>query len=170
MTQLVTYFKHFSSNFVWFCTEMYIIINVSSAWLGGYMRESYLNMIQKVIDRMGNNSFLLKGWAILVFVGIFTFTGGGFEVRCILFTNVPLVVLWFLDSYYLQLERKYRKLYDYVRLDNSEIVDFNMNPNQINITLEESKKMCFFTCLFSKTEAFFYITCIVTTVLIYIFA
>ena len=36
------------------------------------MKKDYLEMIQKVIDRMGNNSFLLKGWAVLVIVALFT--------------------------------------------------------------------------------------------------
>lgn len=77
------------------------------------MKKEHLEMIQNVINRMGNNSFLLKGWAVLVIVAIFTFTGeSNNDIRCILFTNVPLVVFWGLDSYYLQLERKYRKLYD----------------------------------------------------------
>lgn len=136
------------------------------------MKKDHLEMIQNVINRMGNNSFLLKGWVVLVIVAIFTFAGeSNSDIKCILFTNVPLVVFWGLDSYYLQLERKYRKLYDYVRLqDDDEKIDFNMNPNSIDITIAESKKICFMNCLFSPTELLFYGTCIITTILIYVFA
>lgn len=132
-------------------------------------KKEHLDMIQRIIDRMGNNSFLLKGWAVLVIVGIFSFAGES-DVRCILFTNIPLIVFWGLDSYYLQLERKYRKLYDYIRLKKEKNTDFNLNPSQIKLTIEESKKLCFFNCLFSKTEVLFYVTCIITTILIYNFA
>lgn len=127
-------------------------------------------MIERVIDRMGNNSFLLKGWAVLIIVAIFTFAGNDDNVRCILFTNVPLVVFWGLDAYYLQLERKYRKLYDYVRLRKGDNTDYNMNPNQVKLTISESKTICFMNCFLSKTEILFYGVCIITTVLIYIFA
>lgn len=133
-------------------------------------KKEHLDMIQRVIDRMGNNSFLLKGWAVLVIVGIFTFAGESTNVECILFTNIPLIVFWGLDAYYLQLERKYRKLYDYVRLTKNKYTDYNMNPNTVKLTIKESKKLCFFNCLLSKTEILFYLTCIITTILIYIFA
>ena len=56
------------------------------------MKNNYLEMIQKVIARMGNNSFLLKGLAVLVIVAIFTFTKESNNVKIILFTNIPLVV------------------------------------------------------------------------------
>lgn len=136
------------------------------------MKKDYLDMIQRVIDRMGNNSFLLKGWAILVIIAIFTLVGEHSEnnIDCILVTNVPLIVFWFLDTYYLQLERKYRFLYDYVRLKKDKLIDFDMNPNKVKLTISESKKVCYFNCLLSKTEVLFYITCIITTFLVYIFA
>lgn len=135
------------------------------------MKKEHLEMIQNVINRMGNNSFLLKGWAVLVIVAIFTFTGeSNNDIRCILFTNVPLVVFWGLDSYYLQLERKYRKLYDDIRLQESDKTDFNMNPSNVKISISDSKKICFMNCFLSATEILFYGTCIVTTILIYIFA
>lgn len=133
-------------------------------------KKEHLEMIQRVIDRMGNNSFLLKGWAVLVIVGIFTFASESTNIKCILFTNIPLFVFWVLDTYYLQLERKYRKLYDYVRTLPNKNTDYNMNPNKITLTIEESKKLYFVNCLFSKTEVSFYVTCIITTILIYIFA
>lgn len=134
------------------------------------MKKDHLDMIQRVIDRMGNNSFLLKGWAVVIIVAIFTFAGENNSIECILFTNMPLVVFWGLDSYYLQLERKYRKLYDHVRNRKDGNADFNMNPNQVKLTISESRKICFINCLLSNTEILFYGTCILTTTLIYIFA
>lgn len=135
------------------------------------MKKDYLEMIQKVVDRMGNNSFLLKGWAVLVIVAIFTFTNECSNVKLILLTNIPLIIFWGLDSYYLLLERKYRLLFDYVRINiEEENVDFNMNPNIISIQVKDSKKVCFLNCLFSMTELLYYGICIITTILIYIFA
>ena len=135
------------------------------------MKKEHLEMIQNVINRMGNNSFLLKGWAVLVIVAIFTFTGeSNNDIKCILFTNIPLIVFWGLDSYYLQLERKYRKLYDDIRLKENDNTDFNMNPSNVKISISDSKMVSFMNCFLSATEILFYGTCITTTILIYIFA
>ncbi len=133
------------------------------------MKNNHLSMIQSTIQRMGNNSFMLKGWAVLVIVAIFTFAGEQNNVKCILFTIIPLIVFWGLDSYYLQLERKFRVLYDDVRSKNEEDIDYDMNFNNVSITVESSKKLSYFKCLTSMTEILFYVTCIVTTVLIYLF-
>ena len=126
------------------------------------MKNNHLSMIQSTIQRMGNNSFMLKGWAVLVIVAIFTFAGEQNNVKCILFTIIPLIVFW-------GLERKFRILYDDVRNKKEEDIDYDMNYNNVSITVGNSKKISYFKCLTSMTEILFYITCIVTTVLIYLF-
>ena len=71
----------------------------------------YFKMIQRIIDRMARNSLLLKGWLVTIFAGIIvlkvsdysSFISGGVIIITILF--------WFLDSYYLQQERLFRKLW-----------------------------------------------------------
>lgn len=134
------------------------------------MKNNHLSIIQSTVQRMGNNSFLLKGWAVLIIVAIFTFAGEQNNVQCILFTVIPLIVFWGLDTYYLQLERKYRMPYDEVRLKKEEDIDFDMNFNNVATTVGNANKISYFKCLFSKTEVLFYLTCIVTTVLVYLFA
>lgn len=136
------------------------------------MKLEHLKMIQKIVDRMANNSFLLKGWAILVITTIFTFASNkriDNNIQVILFTNVLLLVFWGLDSYYLQQERKFRKLYDFVRLKKGNNSDFNMNTNQVTLTINESKKLCYFNCFLSITESLFYSVCIIMTVLVYLY-
>ncbi len=133
------------------------------------MKSNHLSMIQSTIQRMSNNSFYLKGWSVLIIVAIFTFAGQQNNIRCILFTNLPLLVFWGLDAYYLQLERKYRFLYNDVRNKKEDEIDFDMDFNEVITSLKNAKKVCYFNCLFSKTEILFYGICIVTTVLIYLF-
>ncbi len=68
-------------------------------------------MIQRIIDRMARNSFLLKGWLVTIFAGVIVlkvtdyspYISGGVILISTLF--------WFLDSYYLQQERLFRKLW-----------------------------------------------------------
>lgn len=128
---------------------------------------AHLQMIQGIITRMGQNSFQIKGWAIGIMIAIFSFAGEQSNTRCILFTIVPLIIMWFLDSYYLQLERKFRLLYDDVRV-SEENRDYDMNFNDIKIKVRDSYKISYFKILISATEIVFYLTCIITTTLIYL--
>lgn len=128
---------------------------------------AHLQMIQGIITRMGQNSFQIKGWAIGIMIAIFSFAGEQSNTRCILFTIVPLIIMWFLDSYYLQLERKFRLLYDDVRI-SEESRDYDMNFNDIKIKVSDSYKISYFKILISATEIVFYLTCIITTTLIYL--
>jgi len=85
----------------------------------------HLEMIENIIERMARNSFMLKGWAVTLIVGIFAIVGKQ-SIDYSLISLIPLIVFWGLDSYYLTLERKYRELYENVRLKKEEDVDFSM--------------------------------------------
>lgn len=130
---------------------------------------SHLQMIQGIITRMGQNSFQIKGWSVGIMIAIFSFAGKQSDIRCILFTIMPLIVMWFLDTYYLILERKFRLLYDNVRI-NSIDTNFDMDFNLIKLDIGKHYKISFFKTLISATEISFYLTCIITTILIYKFA
>ena len=135
------------------------------------MKESkttYLELIQNIVSRMSESSFKIKGWAIGVMLAIFSFAGNQGDKRCILFTVVPLFVLWCLDTYYLQLERKYREFYDYKLNETSDEKMIDMDYNNMKIDMKRLSKISFFKCMFSLTELLFYVTCIITSVVVYL--
>ena len=123
-------------------------------------------MIQSIITRMGNNSFALKGWAVGIMIAVYAFAGNS-NVKAVIVTLMPLIVFWFIDTYYLMLERKFRCLYDDVRIKDEKDIDFSMNPNDVKINLDEVKKYGFFSICFSKSVLPFYLVCIATTLVIY---
>ena len=123
-------------------------------------------MIQSIITRMGNNSFALKGWAVGIMIAVYAFAGNS-NVKAVIVTLMPLIVFWFIDTYYLMLERKFRCLYDDVRIKDEQDIDFSMNPNDVKINLDEVKKYGFFSIFFSKSVLPFYLVCIATTLVIY---
>lgn len=127
---------------------------------------SHLNMIQSIITRMGHNSFALKGWAVGIMIAVYAFAGNS-NVKAVIVTLMPLIVFWFIDTYYLMLERKFRCLYDDVRIKDEKDIDFSMNPNDVKINLNEVKKYGFFNIFFSKSVLPFYLVCIATTLVIY---
>ncbi len=93
------------------------------------LKESMLkeiDIIQGTIKRMAFNSFVIKGWAITLVVVALLLRGVEYQVWI---AFIPLLVFWFLDSYFLHQERLYRRLYEWVinnRLNTKEYL-FDMN-------------------------------------------
>lgn len=129
-------------------------------------KRSHLNMIQQVITRMGNNSFSLKGWSVGIMIAIYAFAGNNSH-KAVVVTLIPILVFWILDAYYLMLERKFRLLYEDVRIKKENEIDFCMNFNNVKVDLKELKKYGYFNIFFSKTILPFYMVCVATTLIIY---
>ena len=93
----------------------------------------HLKMIQNVIDRMarhtlwlrGGNATLAVGW--LAFVARVGGAGGAADSPAWYWPLLPLLMLFFLDGYYLWQERLFRRLYDRVR--QQETTDFAMDTS-----------------------------------------
>ncbi len=84
----------------------------------------HLELIQINISRMSKNSFLLKGWCLTLIVALFAVTDNSLNSKYVLIAFYFIAVFWFLDSYYLCEERKFRILFDQVRVLNSSDIDF----------------------------------------------
>ena len=107
----------------------------------------HLEFIENVINRMAKNSFMLKGWAVTLVVGVIAVVAKR-EVLLWLISLFPIIVFWGLDSYYLTLERGYRDLYDKIRLEKEENIDFSM---KVKINVDSAMK-----AMFSISTAPFY--------------
>ena len=117
-------------------------------------KHKHLDYVQGVITRMSSYSFALKGWAVTLIAGIFVLAGKDTDKMYFLVAYIPILVFWGLDAFYLLQERLYRSLYNKVRNMNESEIDFSMNAH-----LEEFKteKNTWLSCMFSKTEFWFYI-------------
>lgn len=112
----------------------------------------HLEFIQGVVDRLGRNSFLLKGWSMTVLVA-----GALLMMRLrpdqSLFAStllIPVFGFWLLDAYFLRQERLFRAEYDRVR--QQDATDFAMNPMQHKDKPKHSRSAAFF----SETLVVFY--------------
>lgn len=125
----------------------------------------HLEMIQGIINRMAGNSFMLKGWAVTLVAGIYALASKDANKIYYLITYVPIVIFWGLDAYYLRQERLYRKLYDKVRKQRDNEIDFSMNA-----VLPEFKteKTSYLNTLLSVTELWFYLPLALLTALVII--
>lgn len=86
----------------------------------------HLEFIQAVITRMNANSFQIKGWTVTIVSALLAIFASTKNHNFILAGIFPNIVFWFLDSYYLQQERKFRGLYN----DVAEVSDC---PKQIKV-------------------------------------
>lgn len=124
----------------------------------------YLEMIQNIMTRMSTNSFMLKGWAVTLVAGIFVLSAKDSNPMYFLLAYVPVILFWFLDTYYLMIERQYRHLYDLSTEKSASDIDFKMKCPKSSL----ENKTCYFQCLISTTELFFYVptAVLVTTVVV----
>jgi hypothetical protein len=78
-------------------------------------RGQYLEIIQSVVARMANNSFILRGWSVTVVVALLAVSARETQVLFAVLALLPTLSFWWLDAYYLRQERLFRALYDHVR-------------------------------------------------------
>jgi len=115
----------------------------------------YLEMIQNIIQRMANNSFLMKGWTVTLIVAVFTLSDKSMNPNYFWIAYVPVILFWFLDSYYLLLERKYIFLYDEVRKKDKKI-DFDLSIADVTYRKVGNSKYKITRCILSLSEEGFY--------------
>lgn len=113
----------------------------------------HLEMIQSIIQRMANDCFALKGWAVTLVAGIFALASKDADKMYFLVAYVPVLVFWGLDAYYLRQERLYRALYNKTRTKDEKDIDFDMNTSPTEL---HSETTCYCNCLLSTTEIWFY--------------
>jgi hypothetical protein len=93
----------------------------------GENKRKHLEMIQGVINRMASNQFLFKGWSITLIAAIATFSAKGNNSALMAIPIVATLLFWFVDAYYLMLERAFRNLYDEVITKDENDIDFKMS-------------------------------------------
>jgi len=87
----------------------------------------HLELIQAVVTRLANGSFLIKGWTMTVAGIFFGIAANNLSWKIATTGMIPIIGFWLLDSYYLRQERLFRKLYDDVRKPNVPVEAFSMN-------------------------------------------
>ena len=88
-------------------------------------KKEYLQMLQEPICRMSTISAIFKGFAATIVAGISVISYASTNAWILGLSFLPVLAFAVLDIYYLKLERKFRFLFEQVRLDKHEI-DFSM--------------------------------------------
>jgi len=116
-------------------------------------KRQHLEFIQNVITRMNTNSFQIKGMAITIVSALIAIYATTTNIAFIFLGIAPTLLFWFLDSYYLQQERKFRGVYNNVAgLKN----DVEIKLYEMPIQKFQDGQYCFCKVFFSKTIAWLY--------------
>ena len=94
-------------------------------------KHKHLELIQGVINRFSTNSFLLKGWSVVLVSALFALSAPNSRVEFVYLAYIPAIIFWGLDGFFLWQEQLFRKLYDRVRVLPDDEVDFSMNTSVI---------------------------------------
>ena len=125
-------------------------------------RIRYLEAIQGVINRLSNISFILKGWAVSLVAGLYALAASGSNQKYALIAYVPIAVFWFLDAYYLMMERQFCEIF-------SRNTDLSQQLEQFTIKRNKGNIVIFAKSLFSITMISTYIPLILLTLAVIFF-
>lgn len=129
-------------------------------------KKEYLQMLQEPICRMSTISAIFKGFAATIVAGISAISYSTTNVWILGLSFLPVLAFAVLDIYYLKLERKFRFLFDQVRLDQHAI-DFSMKL--INDPLEIlSAKARTWDCIKSPSIYLFYPLMLLILIVVFI--
>ena len=93
--------------------------------------EKEIDLIQACINRMAQNSFIVKGWTITLITVILALLPEKIDLRLLCaIVIVATVCFWYLDAFFLRTERLYRWKYEWVIANRpkSEEYCYDLNP------------------------------------------
>jgi len=104
-----------------------------------------IDLIQNCINRMNQNSFLLKGWAISILAVVLAIIKDFQDPTYLsLIMLIPLISFWYLDAFFLQKEKMYRKMYEW-SLEKRNQDDFSrlyeLDPNRFKRDVDSKGKI-----------------------------
>jgi hypothetical protein len=116
-----------------------------------------IDLIQGVINRMANNSFLLKGWLISLVALVLAITKETIVATQLSYFSLllclPVVLFWYLDAFFLHKEKCYIKMYNWV-IENRKTTE--EHSYCLDYRRYENKVDCVFIVMLSKTIIPFY--------------
>lgn len=126
----------------------------------------HLEFIQAIITRMNKNSFCIKGWMVTIVSALLALAASNKNVVYIYIGIATTIVFWFLDSYYLQQERKFRGLYNDVAGLSKKAEKVEIRTYDMNIKAYKGGKYSYFNVCFSITIALLYIAITIGLIII----
>ena len=89
--------------------------------------QTHIHILQNIINRMASNSANSKTWAITIISAIIILLISKSNTNVLNIAYIPLIMFFFLDCFYLGLERYFRNLYnEFIETMESNKFDFKI--------------------------------------------
>jgi hypothetical protein len=124
-------------------------------------KRAHLEMIQGVINRLSQHSFLIKGWSVTLVSALFALAASSANQCFLYLAYFPAIAFWILDGYFLWQERLFRALYNKVRVLDETGIDFSMDTEEL-----KAKEKSWSDAMLSKTFRIFHGTIIGSIVVV----
>lgn len=115
---------------------------------------------------MAGNLFYLRGWVVTLVAGVLVLLaqldGGKLPI---VFLALITLLFWCYDGYFLAQERMYRDLYNKVRKQKEEEIDFSMDTSEFKGKVQNT----ILFCMFSPTLRYFYCLLLLATLYLIFF-
>ncbi|MGO5030174.1 hypothetical protein [Candidatus Agathobaculum pullicola] len=135
-----------------------------------------IDLIQSCINRMAQNSFVVKGWTITLVAVVLALLPERVDMQMLSIIGVlATLCFWYLDAFFLKMELLYRWKYEWVieNRTNSDKFYYDLNPyNEKMWLLDNDKKSrkepCVFQIMFTKTLIPIYIPMVLISISFFI--
>jgi hypothetical protein len=118
-------------------------------------------MIQAIISRLAQNSFLLKGWSVTIASAMVALALSDKTKPYAGLALFPAVVFWGLDAYYLRQERLFRELHRSISLSGSGMAAYSLDTDP-----HKGQVRSWFRTLWSPTVALLHGTAVVVVLIV----
>ncbi|MDX7953719.1 hypothetical protein P7D22_21375 [Lichenihabitans sp. Uapishka_5] len=122
------------------------------------LRVKHLEMVQAIVSRMAGYCASVKNFCVTITIAICGYSISTKSGQLLDFAFIPVVVFSLLDAQYLNLERRFRNLFEQIRLE-----DWNQRPT-FEITLDRVPDVGFLSALNSWSIKSFYIPIFVAVI------
>lgn len=138
--------------------------------------EKEIDLIQACINRMAQNSFMVKGWLITLVAVILALLPDNVSTRLTCgIVLLSTLCFWYLDAFFLRLEKLYRWKYEWViakRLETSEFC-YDLNPMNSAMWLQPKdgsfqQAPCIARVMFTKSLVPLYGSICVVTIFVFL--
>ncbi|MFB2701913.1 hypothetical protein [Aeromonas veronii] len=128
-----------------------------------------LEMLQSIIGRLAQNSFMIKGWGISLLTAVIAIAMDKEKPALILVGTFFYLFFWGMDAYYLYQEKIFRRIYEYHAKHNGGLGFnfFDITPNPENM---EKWGICitpYIRVFFSVTMQLLHIPLVTAAIIIY---
>ena len=137
--------------------------------------EKEIDLIQGCINRMAQNSFMVKGWMITLVAVIIALlpekVGIDIRVLCVIALGVTLC-FWYLDAFYLKMEKLFRWKYEWVIKNRISTLEYayDLNPHESKTWINHSKEPWVVEVMITRSIVPMYVLILIVEIVIFLIA